>query len=444
MTPRLTKYIPHKPTARQQAFLLLDCLEAMFGGAAGGGKTDALLMAALQYVDVPGYSALLLRRSYTDLALPGALMDRSHDWLRGTDARWNDREKTWTFPAGATLTFGYLASDGDKYRYQGSELQFVGFDELTQFTSEQYTYLFSRLRRLAGVNVPLRMRSASNPGGSGHGWVYDRFMPDLSEAAVEHRRTTGRIFIPARLTDNPHIDQVAYRLGLAELGDIERQQLEDGLWVTDPAGRPFLREWWSDRSRYGVNRFEPARDKALLHGVVGRWHSWDTATKDGEQHAFTALVQGELTADYRLLITLAWQERLTVPFLADAVREKAVAGNRDGKLEAVVIEDKSSGTGVVQTLGLGNDWLAGRLVAFKPNNYGDKTQRAQQAALWCKRGCVLLPEPSAETAWLYQLEKQMYAFPDVEFKDLVDAFSQLVIFLEHYLAAGWRKRGGGS
>lgn len=438
LTPRMTDYIPHRPTPKQQAFLLLDCLEALFGGAAGGGKSDALLMAALQYVDVPGYAALLLRRTFADLALPGAIMDRSHDWLQGTDAQWNDRDKTWTFPSGASLTFGYLQTDKDKYRYQSAEFQYVGFDELTQFTSEQYTYLFSRLRRLAGVDVPLRMRAASNPGGAGHGWVYDRFMPDLSEAAVEHRRTTGRIFIPATLADNPHIDRQAYRKGLAELADIERQQLEEGLWVTDPTGRPFLHDWWR-----GKNRFHGERDRALLHGVVGRWHSWDTATKDGEQNAFTALVQGELTADYRLLITLAWQERLTVPFLAGAVREKAIAGNRDGKLEAVIIEDKSSGTGVVQTLALGDDWLAERLVAFKPNNYGDKVQRAQQAALWCKRGCVLLPEPVAAAPWLYELEKQLFTFPDVEFKDLVDAFSQLVIFLEHYLAAGWRARGGG-
>ncbi len=438
VTPKLTKYIPHRPTAKQQAFLLLDCLEAMYGGAAGGGKSDALLMAALQYVDVEGYAALLLRRTFADLALPGAIMDRSHDWLRGTDAKWNEREKTWSFPDGATLTFGYLATDKDKYRYQSAEFQFVGFDELTQFTQRQYTYLFSRLRRLEGVAVPLRMRVASNPGGEGHGWVYDRFMPDLTAEAVGHRRKTGRIFIPAKLVDNPHIDQAAYRKGLTELDDVERQQLEEGLWVTDPAGKPFLREWWRGR-----NRFEPERDRALIYGVVGRYHSWDTATKDGEQHAFTALVAGELTADYRLLISLAWQERLTVPFLAGKVREKAEAGNRDGKLESIIIEDKSSGIGLVQTLRLGDDWLAERLVAFRPHNYGDKVQRAQQAALWCKRDCVLLPEPSPAAPWLYELEKQLYAFPDVEFKDLVDAFSQLVIFMEHYLAAGWRARGGG-
>src|SRR4051812_7334087 len=100
---RLTRWIPHYPHPPQEAFLSLDCREAMYGGAAGGGKSDALLMAALQYVDVPGYSALILRRTFPDLALPGAIMDRSKEWLHGTDAHWNENERRWTFPSGATL-----------------------------------------------------------------------------------------------------------------------------------------------------------------------------------------------------------------------------------------------------------------------------------------------------------------------------------------------------
>ncbi len=436
VTPKMTPYIIETPTPKQQAFLLLDCKEAMYGGAAGPGKSSALLMAALQYVDVPGYAALILRRTYADLALPGAIMDRSHLWLQETDAHWSSSDKTWTFPSGATLTFGYLANENDKYRYQSAEFQAICFDELTQFTATQYTYLFSRLRRKINVDVPLRMRVASNPGGDGHGWVYDRFMPDLSPEAAAHRRLTGRIFVPGRMTDNPHIDQAAYRESLSELDDITRQQLEEGLWVTDASARPFDREWWR-----GQNRYAPG---SPLHRIVGRYHSYDTATTAGQHSAFTALIVGEVTTDYRLLIREVWQDKLMVPYLAEKVREKATAGNRDGKLEAVIIEDMSSGTGVVQTLSLGDDWLAERLIPFKPKNYGDKVQRAQQAALWCKRGCVLLPQPTAEMPWLHEFEKQIFGFPDVEYKDQVDAFSQLVIFLEHILAEGWRARDGRS
>jgi len=150
-------------------------------------------MAALQYVDVPGYAAILFRRTYADLALPGALMDRAHEWLDGTDAGWTEQTKTWKFPSGATLSFGYLENEADKFRYQGAQFQFIGFDELAQFTESQYRYLFSRLRRTTGTSVPLRLRAASNPDGPGVSWMHQRFIVEGKEA--------GRPFIPALATD---------------------------------------------------------------------------------------------------------------------------------------------------------------------------------------------------------------------------------------------------
>ncbi len=227
-------YVPQAPSPAQAAFLALDAREALYGGAAGGGKSSALLMAALQHVHVPGYAALLLRRTYADLSLPGALMDRAVDWLRGTDARWNAQTKTWHFPSGATLTFGYLESDNDRYRYQGSELQFVGFDEVTQFTETQYTYLASRLRRPEGMPVPLRLRAASNPGGVGHQWVYERFVAQPTDA---------RPYVPARLEDNPHLDHASYRESLSLLDSVTRAQLLDGDW-TVTRGLLFQRQWF--------------------------------------------------------------------------------------------------------------------------------------------------------------------------------------------------------
>lgn len=138
LTPKLTKFIPHVPTPKQAAFLLLDCREAFYGGSAGGGKSDALLMAALQYADIPGYSAILFRKSYADLTLPGALMDRAAQWLgpwidQGL-VHWNDKLKTYTFYTDerastnsrrknvadtSSLTFGFLDGPNDKYKYQG-------------------------------------------------------------------------------------------------------------------------------------------------------------------------------------------------------------------------------------------------------------------------------------------------------------------------------------
>jgi len=240
----LAKYCPHEPTERQAAFLALDCKEGLYGGAAGGGKSDALLMAALQYVHVPGYSALLLRRTFPELKGDDGLVERAHAWLDGTDATWSASEMCWTFPSGASLRFGHVQHEADKTRYQGHALQFVGYDELTHFTETQWTYLLTRIRRPKEgplSRVPLRIRGATNPGGIGHVWVMRRFgirVDGTQDRAAATNAETGatREFVPATLADNPHLDVEAYRERLAEADSTTRDQLERGKWVRDGQG----------------------------------------------------------------------------------------------------------------------------------------------------------------------------------------------------------------
>jgi hypothetical protein len=229
-------FCPNTPTPKQAEFLALTCREVLYGGQAGGGKSEALLMAALQYVEHPAYAALILRRTYADLSLPGALMDRAAEWLRPTAARWDNTTKTWTFPSGATVTFGYMQTETDKWRYQGPEFHAVFYDELTQFSEPMYRYLFSRQRRLKDSVIPLRMRAASNPGGIGHDWVKMRFLTEGESA--------GRVFVPATLADNPHLDREEYAKSLAELDPITRKQLLEGDWDVRPEGALFKREWF--------------------------------------------------------------------------------------------------------------------------------------------------------------------------------------------------------
>lgn len=177
-------------------------------------------MAALQYADVPGYKALLLRKTYPELSQASGLIDRSKEWLLGK-ARWNEQLHRWTFASGAILEFGHLHRSTDRSSYQGSEFDFIGFDELTHFEELDYTYLFSRLRRREGSQIPPRMRAATNPGGRGHRWVKERF---IDQAAPSRR------FVPARLADNPGIDHAAYLAALQELDPQTRAQLLDGDW----------------------------------------------------------------------------------------------------------------------------------------------------------------------------------------------------------------------
>lgn len=426
--PRLTAWIPHKPTPKQHAFLLLDGMrEVFYGGAAGGGKSDALLMAALQYVDVPGYSAIIFRKTFADLALPGAIMDRARAWI-GDTAKWDDKRHTYTFPSGARLAFGYLKSENDKYRYQSAEFQFIAFDELTQFNDRAYRYLFSRLRRLAGAQVPLRMRSASNPGGIGHEFVYNRFVHASG-------RRPGRVFIPAKLQDNPHLDQAEYVRSLQELDDITRQQLLDGVWILDPAGRPFLRAWYRGKNRYHID------DHRMARQVLARWLSYDTGYKDTETSAYSSYSVYELLPDYRLRLRHVWRDRLVFPDLIAQMPAQAARWNDDKKLHGILIEDKASGISAIQTLrSSAPGWMRELLIPFDPA--GSKLERARRAGVWCRKGCVLFPHPGEAAGWLYDFESEFFTVPDSLYWDQVDPFSQAVIFLEHLLAEGLEAREG--
>jgi predicted phage terminase large subunit-like protein len=248
---------PLLPTPRQEAFMLLREREVFYGGAAGGGKTVALLMDALQYSDVPGYDALLLRPSLSEFQLAGGLIDLSHDWLAGSRASWSGDTKTWRFPGpggrtgagGASLSFGYLANVEDLARYAGSSFSYLAFDELTRIPEQLYRRMFRVLRqpvttegpvaadgtRLA--DVPVRVRATSNPGGTGHAWVKARFVDPAT-------RPAGVVYLPSRLEDNPYLDQDDYREMLGELPLAERERLLRGDWEIPDDGELFQRDWF--------------------------------------------------------------------------------------------------------------------------------------------------------------------------------------------------------
>lgn len=223
--------IPHTPTPKQAQFLALSEKEALFGGAAGGGKSDAALMDALSIAHVPFAASLVLRRTMPELEQADGLIPRSHEWLRGK-AHWSDRGHRWTWPNGFTLSFGHMEHEDDKYRYQGGAWQRILFEELTHFTETQYRYMLSRARirakTVAAHGVVPHVRATANPGGPGHFWVKKRFV-DPGDPA--------RPFVQSRLEDNPHLDQDDYALALSALDATTFQQLRWGEWVDDAGGR---------------------------------------------------------------------------------------------------------------------------------------------------------------------------------------------------------------
>jgi hypothetical protein len=287
-------WIPHEPTPRQKLFLDLDCREAMYGGAAGGGKTDALLMSHLRFANIPKYSGLILMRTYSDLSKPGASMDRAHDWLAGSGARWNDQKKQWRFPSGAVLSFGYLETEADKHNFRTAEYQQISPDEVSRFPEAAYRFLFSRLRRLKSSSVPIMMRSATNPpqpSEPGALWVKRRFIPEgfIPDWALEPKvffkegtnakgKTVLRAFVPARLEDNPHLDQDEYEESLQELDDTTYAQMRHGDW--DIIARGNIYQMWSDgRAGYHVitwSQFASVFGTSFipLHWQIAVGHDW--------------------------------------------------------------------------------------------------------------------------------------------------------------------------
>lgn len=400
--PRWNKYMPHKPTEKQWSFLLLDNLEALFGGQAGGGKSDCLLDCALQYVDVPGYAALLLRRTYADLNKPGSLIPRSHEWLRGTDAHWRGDLYQWQFPSGAVLDFGYLDHDADVFKYQSSQYQFIGFDELTQFMEHWYRYLFSRLRRPTVMpHVPLRYRGATNPGGIGHEWVKRRF---LLEGAAH-----GRVFVPSALADNPHVDQKAYDEALDELDPITQAQLRNGDWDARPAGE----------------MFDPAWFKIIYEGELPtvpkmRWiRSWDMAATKTAHSAWTAGVKMAVSGGNVYIAHIA-RRRGDPGETEDLIRHTA---EKDGREVPVWIEQEGGSGGINTMYRYQRVVLFGFNVnAFKPRM--DKVTRAQPFSATARRGGVyLVRSREGGNDWMTAFLDEASTFPQF-YKDQIDAASQ--------------------
>ena len=412
LTPRWSPFIPHKPTERQMAFLLLPHLEAMYGGAAGGGKSDCILMAATQYVDIPGYAALLLRRTFSDLAKPGALMDRAHNWFGGTAAHWDERSKTWTFPSGARISFGYLEHERDKYNYQSAEYQFIGFDELTQFQETMYRYMFSRLRRpddaagTALAQVPLRMRAASNPGGIGHEWVRQRFIIEGLKA--------GRIFCPAKLTDNPYVDQKSYTEALLRLDPLTMHQLLDGNWEVMPTGDFFKREWWGIVDQAPIDHL----NRFGIRGNTLRF--WDLAATTATSAKYTV---GALIS----VIDGVWYLRDIRRFRGDpfevemGIRSTA---EQDGLAVRVAIEQEPGSGGVITIDHYQRTVLRGfNVIAYKPT--APKLSRAGPVSSAAKAGNFKLVRGD----WIGTFLDETSAYPEGNYMDQVDAVSGAVALL---------------
>ena len=385
---------PQEQAHKSKAF------ELFYGGAAGGGKSEFLVVEALRYVHVPGYTAALFRRTFAELEQPRGLIERSRALYPALGGTYHEQKHQWRFPSGAIIKFDHLEHEKDKYNHQSAEYAFIGFDELTSFTETQYLYLYSRARTVSmdpdtGKPIPVKIRAASNPGNEGHIWVKRRFRPWLDneyekpaqmaeiryfkkvddDTEVEAERgdpvSLSRTFIPATLHDNPKLIEVdpGYESRLMALPLVERKRLLDGDWDITESGNVFRRDWFTGR----ILRYSPEGLKWVRY--------WDLAASVKTSADFTA--SGAVSVDAQANIYIRDMVRIKKEWPEARKLIMRTAVDESAYCKRVGIEKKAHGLAAVQEL-VREPELVG-LVTLEGIDIPPGEDKLARAYLWSNR-----------------------------------------------------------
>lgn len=412
---------------------MLDCLDAFYGGAGGGGKSDALLMAALQYVDIPGYNALLFRDTYANLVKPEGLLYRADEWLAGTDAHWDGDSRAYVFPSSATLSFGYLDGPKDHFNYQGPAYTFVGGDEIVGIRKHQAEYLFSRLRKKtkeaylldlqklpqfrnqppeillalqqAYERIPLRFRGTANPPSREQmatgKWVKDKYVDKKT-------RDKSTVFIPAGIKDNPSLNETEYRKSLDRLDPITRKQIMDGDWNINVSGRIMSRSWFKVVDIFPEDQ------------IVKKVRFWDLAATEekpdeSNDPCYTAGVKMGLTKSNQYIIINIVRFRKKPLGVEQMIRQVA---DIDTTKIPIYVEHEGGSSGKISVDHYRRNVLR-EFVFGGELPKGSKLERAMPFASQAESGNILL----LNGAWVEDFLDEADVFPDGKFKDQIDACS---------------------
>lgn len=273
------------PQPKQAAFMARGEWEALYGGAAGGGKSDALVIEALRQIHIPWYKGIIFRKTFPEAR---ELIEKSHRYYKRVcpEAKYNASEHVWRFPSGATIEFGSMQYTKDREKVQGRAFDYIAFDELTHFAFDEYSYLFSRCRP-NGPGTECYIRATANPGGVGHGWVKERFITAAAPLetiwdeiewedpnGTTHKKMRSRVFVPSTVFDNKALlaNDPDYVAALASLPEAEKRALLYGDWDTF-SGQVFI-EWrnaadhYEDRhNTHVINPFAIPREWKIFCGM---------------------------------------------------------------------------------------------------------------------------------------------------------------------------------
>lgn len=313
-----TLKIPYKPQPRQVKYhQAKDIDELLYGGAAGGGKSEATIWDALKYaLQYQGSRQIIFRRTFPDLQR--SIIMRTLQAYPKQLGKYNQSKHEWNFINGSVIELAYWDNDSNYMNYQGAEYDVIRWEELTQFEERWYIYMLSRLRS-GGNDYPKSVKSTTNPGGVGHSWVKRRFIDigpseQIHQVPItddngthlayppQHPRAGDLaynrvIFIPANVYDNQALmnNDPNYLMRLMALPDNERKQLLEGDWDT------FAGQYFSEFSR-AVHVVQPfaiphdwkryrAMDEGYNDPYVCLWVAMD---REGNAYLYREFVKSKL------------------------------------------------------------------------------------------------------------------------------------------------------
>ena len=433
-TEERTVIEPH--AGPQEAFLATEADIAIYGGAAGGGKTWGLLVEPLRHIGVPGFGAVIFRRTSPQVTQEGGMWDESQELYPHLEAEPRLNRLQWVFPANSRIRFGHMQYEADKYDWKGAQICLIEFDQLEEFTEGQFFYLLSRNRSTCGVRPYIRASANPVPDDDATGgwlaefisWWIDQEsgypIPERGgvvrwfvrvddtitwgdtaeelQAAYPNIPPKSVTFIPAKLEDNPTLQEKdpGYLANLMALSRVERLRLHGGNWkVRAKAGEVFDEDWFTAR-----------RGRA---SDAARVRYWDKAgTEDGGK--FTA---GVLMA--RTTEGLFWIEDVVRGQWSALKREQIIleTAESDGPSVHVWVEQEP-GSGGKESAEATVRMLAG-YIAHADRVTGDKVTRAQPLSAQAEAGNVVL----TAAPWNRPFLRELHSFPDGKFKDQADAAS---------------------
>ena len=413
----------------------------------------AILLDALRHISNPNYGAVIFRRESPQITNTGGLWDESLKLYPAAGGK--GTEMKWRFPSGATVKFGHMQHEKDKMKFDGSQIPYIGFDELIHFTRTQFLYMLSRNRSACGVKPCIR--ATTNP--SSESWVaefiawwinqdtgyaipersgivrwfvnisdniywaetkeecYEKYLPLVDNPKFFHPKSFT--FIRSTLDDNKILQEIdpGYVANLLAMPEVERERLLHGNWKIS-AGEGIIKSEW-------------IRYYDILPPVQYYIWTWDTAQKEGQENDFSAGQYWAVCADGFYLV-----KRIKIKIEYPKLKRLVWQSFQDYPAKECLIEDKSSGTQLIQDFKRVPPEFADRpnlkpmiVIAMMPGkNMGkDKTERGNFASSAFEGGRVFLPKPEIPgNEWVKETVLEWVKFPNGLHDDEFDAMTQFL------------------